>query len=98
MEKIQVKLVRKTSVVKILKGEGTYEQFLPTHTADEEVQLIMVKGEIMFTLDGKSFALQAGDLQIIPAKISHRLKVLAACQFYLIMATNTKMSFSKSTT
>ena len=96
MEKITVKVVRNTTAIKILKGEGTYEQFLPPHTADEEVQLIMVKGEIMFTLDGKSFALQAEDFQIIPAKILHSLKVLEACQFYLIMTGATKMSFVKN--
>lgn len=95
MEKIQVKLVRKTDALKILEGAGVVNQVLPPHTADEEVQLIMVTGEILFTLADQTYTLQAGDFQIIPANQLHSLKVKTACQFYLIMSTVTKMSFSK---
>lgn len=97
MEKIQVKLIRKTAVIKVLEGLGMVNQVLPPHTANEEVQLIMVAGEILFTLADQLYTLKTGDFQIIPANQVHSLKVQAACQFYLIMPVAAKMSFSKST-
>jgi len=97
-EKIQVKLARKTADIKILKGEGLVDQVLPPHSADNEAQLIMVTGKILFTLAEQSYVLQAGDLQVIPANKVHSVEVKAACQFYLVLTAATKMSFLKPTT
>ena len=94
-EKIQIKLVRKTADIKILKGEGLVDQVLPPHSADNEAQLIMVVGKVLFTLAEQSYVLQAGDLQVIPANKVHSLQVQSTCQFYLVLTATTKMSFSK---
>lgn len=94
MEKIKVTSVRKTESINILKGIGLPGTWLPPHTADQEVQLIMTSGQILFNLAENAFHLYSGDCQVIPANELHSLKVLKNCQFFLVMPNNTKMKFS----
>jgi quercetin dioxygenase-like cupin family protein len=63
-------------------GEG---QGLSEHTAPFDALVYVVDGEVMITISGKTYNLEAGDMIIMPANDPHALKAITRFKMLLVM-------------
>jgi len=74
---------RKTGTVTLFAFDR--EQGLSEHTAPFDAMVYLLDGAAEITISGKSFALKAGEMIIMPANEPHSLKAVEKFKMLLIM-------------
>jgi quercetin dioxygenase-like cupin family protein len=80
----------------LLKGESgnltlfsfDQEQGLSEHSAPFDASLLILDGEGLITIGGKTHLLKAGEFIVMPANIPHAVKALQRFKMLLIMIRN----------
>jgi len=67
----------KTHLVKFFLERG---KIVPLHSHMEEQTGYLIKGKMLFTIDGKEYLLETGDSWSIPGGVEHGVKMIEDCE------------------
>lgn len=95
--------VSKPKVTPLAKGknyqtkrmEGNSGELLPKHIASDESVLVVTHGECSLNIQDEDHNLKQGDVYVIPAEVTHQIKVVKDLKAIHVMPHNIKFEFFK---
>lgn len=83
-DQLQVRKVVKNDVLEVLSISLEKEALFPEHTSPTDAQLVVLQGDILFHIDGKSFHLRAQQHFSFPKETAHWVKANENSKFLII--------------
>ena len=83
-DKLQVQKLAKTDALEILSISLEKDAIFPEHTAPTDVQLIVLEGNIVFHINGKSYPLKKYQNFDFPKGEKHWVKAIENSKFLII--------------